>query len=150
MNSEKKLEEIIKIREIRNNLVNLDIVDNEKEILRRSLNYYENVLNLDITKKNSNIEEYMEQGIETHEKIVSIPLDDSAFKYQEFTKVEDNNIKIIINNLTNDLITINLDKDSIIVILNSLKEYSVYLEQVNRMRQSNKEIYEEVMDTRSK
>lgn len=150
MNSIKMLEELEILRATRRNISNLDIALSEKEILRRSLNYYENLLHLDITRNNLNIEEFQEHGIESSNSYVSIPMEEDTTKYQEFAKVEDSNIIEVINNLTNDLITIDLDKDSIMIILKSLKEYSLYLEQINRSKKSNQEIYEEVMGTRSK
>ncbi|MBR3661406.1 MAG: hypothetical protein IKN63_05885 [Bacilli bacterium] len=150
MESIKLLKELESLRLTRNNISNLDISLQEKEILRKSLNYYENMLYLDITRNNNNLEEFMEHDIESNNQYVSIPKDDNVLKYQEYVKIDDCKETEIINNLINDLITIDIDKDSIVIILKSLKEYSLYLEQVDRMQKSNKEIYKEVIGTKGK
>ena len=150
MDNKKRLEEILKIRELRNNLNNLSISMEEKEILRRSFNYYENLLNLDIVKTNLNKEELDNYEIENDLERLSVPIEYSLNKYFEYVKVLDNAIIEIINKLNCNLETLNLNNKDKKVILNSIKEYSLYIKQVNQMKKSNQELYKEIMETKIK
>ena len=145
MNSKELLNIILKIREIRNNLVNLNLNDKEKEILRKSLNYYEDLLNLDITRNNLNKNELEEQGIDNDIEIVNIPTFENTTRYQEFSKVNDTELVGIITNISESINTLNLDTNQIVIILKSLKEYSEYLKQLELNRKNNQELYTEIL-----
>ena len=145
MNNKELLNIILKIREIRNNLVNLNLNDKEKEILRKSLNYYEDLLNLDITRNNLNKNELEEQGIDNDIEIVDIPTSENTIRYQEFAKVNDTELVNIITNISNVINALGLDNNQIVVILKSLKEYSEYLKQLELNRKNNQELYTEIL-----
>ena len=149
MDNKKMLDEILKIRDIRNDLVNLNIKEEEKEVLRRSLNYYEDLLNLDITRNNLNKIEFENEGIENNIEVIDIPLEMNTNRYNEFIKVDDKELISIIDNLSNSITNLNLNYDLKIVLLKSLKEYSFYLHDLNLKRQSNQELYNEIMESKS-
>ena len=149
MDNKKMLDEILKIRDIRNDLVNFNIKEEEKEVLRRSLNYYEDLLNLDITRNNLNKIEFENEGIENNIEVIDIPLEMNTNRYNEFIKVDDKELISIIDNLSNSITNLNLNYDLKIVLLKSLKEYSFYLHDLNLKRQSNQELYNEIMESKS-
>ena len=139
------LETILKIREIRNNLPNLDLSLETKELLRKSLNFYENELDIEIARSNNNIDEFTKEGIEHDEKII-IPLEENSNKYQEYTNIKDidllDNIKYLINNIDK----LNNNK----IILNALKEYCLYLEQLNIKKINSEKFLEDLKNPFSK
>lgn len=138
MNNKKMLDTILKIRDIRNNLSNFNIKEEEKEILRKTLNYYEDMLNLDITRNNNN-----------NFDVVEIPLEENTTRYKEFVFVPDNKTLEILNGIESSISNINLNEDEIKVLLSSLKEYCLYLEQVNMMRKNNLETLNEIRENKT-
>ena len=145
MNNKELLDIILKIRSIRNDLVNLNLNDKKKEILKKSLNYYEDLLNLDITRNNHNKEEFEEQGISNDIEIVNVPLEENTNRYKEFTKVDDNELINIITSISEKFNNLNFNTNELIIILKSLKEYSEYLKQLELTKQSNQELYTEII-----
>ena len=146
MNNKKMLEIILQIREIRNNLVNLNLNKEEKEVLRRSLNYYEDLLNLDITRNNLTHEELENENIENDIEIVKVPTEENSNRYQEFSNLKEDELISLINKINESLNNLEIDINDKKVILNSLKEYCLYKEQISLMKKSNREVYDEVMD----
>lgn len=146
MNNKKMLEIILQIREIRNNLVNLDFNEEEKEVLRRSLNYYEDLLNLDITRNNLTHEELENENIENDIEIVNVPTEENSNRYQEFSNLKEDELISLINKINESLSSMEIDINDKKVILNSLKEYCLYKEQISLMRKSNREVYDEVIN----
>ena len=146
MNNKKMLEIILQIREIRNNLVNLNLNKEEKEVLRRSLNYYEDLLNLDITRNNLTHEELENENIENDIEIVKVPTEENSNRYQEFSNLKEDELISLINKINESLNNLEIDINDKKVILNSLKEYFLYKEQISLMKKSNREVYDEVMD----
>jgi len=146
MDNKKMLNDILKIRDIRNNLINLNLQNNEKEVLRKSLNYYEDLLNLDITRNNLNATEFIEQGIPSDIEVVDIPIEENTTRYIEITKLNDNELISTINNLSSSISNLDLDNNDVIVILKSLKEYSEYLKELSLKKQKNNEIYNEIIN----
>ena len=146
MNNKKMLEIILQIREIRNNLVNLNLNKEEKEVLRRSLNYYEDLLNLDITKNNLTNEELENENIENDIEIVKFEIEENSNRYQEFSNLKEDELISLINKINESLNKLEIDINDKKVILNSLKEYFLYKEQISLMKKSNREVYDEVMD----
>ena len=145
MNNKELLNMILKIRDIRTNLVNLNLNDKEKEILRQSLNYYEDELNLDITRNNLNKYEFDEQEISNDIEIVDIPIEKNTTKYVEFAKVNSDELIPLISNISNAVNTLGLDINEVVIILKSLKEYSEYLKQMELTRKNNQDLYTEIM-----
>lgn len=143
MNKE-SLEIILKIRKIRNNLDNLNITLEEKEILRRTLNYYENELYLEIERNNNNIEEYKTYDVPNQEQEIKIPTDNSLNKYKEYSIIDNNNLLLNVENLINNIPKLNLDEEDNIIILNCLKEYCLYLKQLEITKENNQEILKEL------
>ena len=146
MNNKKMLEIILQIREIRNNLVNLNLNKEEKEVLRRSLNYYEDLLNLDITRNNLTHEELEDENIENDIEVVKVPTEENSNRYQEFSNLKEDELISLINKINESLNNLEIDINDKKVILNSLKEYCLYKEQISLMKKSNREVYDEVMD----
>ena len=136
MNKE-RLEKILKIRKIRNNLDNLNITLEEKEILRKTLNYYENELNLEIERSNNNIEEYDNYDIPNENQEIKIPEDDSINKYKEYAIIDNNNLLSNVENLINNITNFNLSEDDNKIILNCLKEYCLYLKELEIKKQNS-------------
>ena len=145
MNNKEILNNILKIRDIRNNLSTLNLNDKEKEILRKALNYYEDSLNLDITRNNLNKNEFTEYGINNDIEEVIVPVEENTNRYHEFALVQDNEIISIITNISDNINNIDLDTNYIILILKSLKEYSEYLKSLEVTKKSNQELYTEIM-----
>ena len=146
MDNKKMLNDILKIRDIRNNLINLNLQNNEKEVLRKSLNYYEDLLNLDITRNNLNATEFIEQGIPSDIEVVDIPIEENTTRYIEITKLNDNELISTIDTLSSSISNLELDNNDVIVILKSLKEYSEYLKELSLKKQKNNEIYNEIIN----
>ncbi|MBQ8892099.1 MAG: hypothetical protein IJ068_04525 [Bacilli bacterium] len=138
MDNKKRLEDILKIRELRSNLDNLNLTGAEKEVLRRSFNYYENLLNLDIVRTNLNKEELDSMDIKNDIEVVSVPVENSSNKYTEYASVSESEVISIINKLCNEL-----DEK---VTLTSLKEYCNYLMQVKLLQKSNQELYDDIFN----
>ena len=145
MDNNKRLEIILKIRDIRKKINELNITIEEKEVLRKSLNYYENMLDLDIARSNLNKDELDNEDILNDIVKVDVPVEEDIYRYQEFIKINDSNIIKIIDNISNIIENLELNKDDIVVLLNSLKEYSIYLNQLAIEKQHNKELYDEIM-----
>ena len=145
MDNNKRLEIILKIRDIRKKINELNITIEEKEVLRKSLNYYENMLDLDIARSNLNKDELDYEDILNDIVKVDVPVEEDIYRYQEFIKINDSNIIKIIDNISNIIENLELNKDDIVVLLNSLKEYSIYLNQLAIEKQHNKELYDEIM-----
>ena len=144
MNSKEMLDKILKVREVRNNLTDLNISLEEKEILRRCLNHYENYLNLSITTNNLNKEELEENDIPNDIEPISIPIEENTTKYNEFAKLNDNNLIDLIKQIDNSLKDLDLSKEDYIILLKSLKEYSLYLEQLALEKINNKDLFDEL------
>ena len=138
MNNKKRLEDILKIRDLRSNLNNLNLTSEEKEVLRRSFNYYENLLNLDIVRTNLNKEELDSMDIQNDIEVVNVPVENNIDKYKEYANVDETSVIDIVNKLCNEL-----DER---VALTSLKEYCNYLMQVKLMQKSNQGIYDEIFN----
>ena len=138
MNNKERLEILLKVRELRNDLNNLNFTNEEKEVLRRSYNYYESLLNLDIVRTNLNKEELDSMDVQNDIDVVEVPLDKNVNKYQEYSKLNDEEVITIVSKLSD---TLN-DK----VALNALMEYCTYLGQVKLMKQNNQVLYDEIFE----
>ena len=135
MNNKERLEILLKVRELRNNLNVSNFTEKEKEVLRRSYNYYEDLLNLDIVRTNLNKDELDDMDVKND---IDVPIEASENKYQEYANLNNEEIITIINQLS-DLVN---DK----VILNALMEYCTYLVQVKKMQENNQVLYDEIFE----
>ena len=138
MNNKERLEILLKVRELRNNLNVSNFTEKEKEVLRRSYNYYEDLLNLDIVRTNLNKDELDDMDVKNDIEVVDVPIEASENKYQEYANLNNEEIITIINQLS-DLVN---DK----VILNALMEYCTYLVQVKKMQENNQVLYDEIFE----
>ena len=137
MDNNKRLEIILKIREKRNELDILNLTNEEKEVLRRSLNYYEQELDLNIARANNDIIELDDMGIKSDNSKTIVPKDESNLIYKEYANI----YKIDINSTINSL----LNKIDDSILLNSLKEYALSLQQLNAIRENNQEEFKEYL-----
>lgn len=142
MNNKERLENILKIRSIRNKIELLNLNLEEKEILKRSLNYLEDDLNLEIIVSNRNIDELMDENID-HDEKVNVPIEENSNRNHEYAVIDELNLNNIIDNLYNQIDSLELDSIEQFVILKSLQSYCTYLEQVKNMKQSGNAIYQE-------
>ena len=138
MNNNERLEVILKIRDIRNSLPNMNLLKEEKEIIKLSLNLYEEELDVEIAKINNTNNELKEEGIDINENIIDIPIEENTSKYLEYANIYNLDIINIINNLL-----IKLDNDSELfknnkqVVLKSLKNYLLYIEQIDIIKKNS-------------
>ena len=149
MDNKKMLETILKIREIRNNLKKLDIKDVEKEVLRKSFNYYEDLLNLDITRNNLNKSEFDSQNIPNDIEVIDVPIDVNSNKYDEFTSVDEKDIPSVVDKLCDSFDSLSLKSDEMVIVLKALKEYSEYLQELSLIQKNNQDLYNEIMNENS-
>ena len=70
--------------------------------------------------------------------VVEVPVDKNVNKYQEYAKLNDEEVITIVNKLSD---TLN-DK----ITLNSLMEYCTYLGQIKLMKQSNQVTNDEIFE----
>lgn len=137
MNNNKRLEMIMKIRESREALDSMDLTNSEKEVLRRSLNFYEQKLDNEIAYANNNIVELDEMGIKSNNQKIVVPKEKIDSKYKEYANIYQINITETINSLLNQL------RD--VAMLASLKEYALSLQQLNNVRENNQEEFKEYL-----
>ena len=137
MDNNKRLEIILKIREKRELLDSMELSKEEKEILRRSLNFYEHELDVEIAKTNNEITELESMDIESNETRIKIPSEDSNYKYKEYANIYQIDINEAINSLLTKL------NDSL--MLTSLKEYAKSIQELNTIHENNKEEFKEYL-----
>ena len=142
MSNNERLETILKIREIRNKLDSLNCTNEEKEIIRLSLNYYEEDLDIEIARFNKEIKVLEEEGITSNNKEVNVPIEEANNKYKEYANSYSFNISEVLSKLLNELNNKeelkSFEKE---IILKSLKEYCLYLERLQSLRKNNEIIY---------
>ena len=137
MNNNERLETILKIREKRKDFDNLNLSSEEKEVLKRALNYYEHELDLEIARMNNEIIELENMEIQSNNKQVIVPSDNDDSKYKEYADIYKIDINSIVNSLYNKL------DDSI--MLKSLKEYCLSLQELNNIKKNNQEEFKEYL-----
>lgn len=137
MDNNKRLEMIMKIRESREALDIMDLTNSEKEVLRRSLNFYEQKLDNEIASANNNIVELEEMGIKSNNQKIVVPKEKVDSKYKEYANIYQINITETINSLLNQL------RD--VAMLASLKEYALSLQQLNNVKENNQEEFKEYL-----
>ena len=137
MDNNKRLEIIMKIRESREALDRMDLTNSEKEVLRRSLNFYEQKLDNEIAHANNNIVELEEMGIKSNNQKIVVPKEKIDSKYKEYANIYQINITETINSLLNQL------RDT--AMLASLKEYALSLQQLNNVRDNYQEEFKEYL-----
>lgn len=137
MDNNKRLETIMKIRESREILDSMDLTNSEKEVLRRSLNFYEQKLDNEIASANNNIVELEEMDIKSNNQRIVVPKEKIDSKYKEYANIYQINITDTINSLLNQL------RDT--TMLASLKEYALSLQQLNNVRENNQEEFKEYL-----
>ena len=137
MDNNKRLETIMKIRESREILDSMDLTNSEKEVLRRSLNFYEQKLDNEIASANNNIVELEEMDIKSNNQKIVVPKEKIDSKYKEYANIYQINITDTINSLLNQL------RDT--TMLASLKEYALSLQQLNNVRENNQEEFKEYL-----
>ena len=137
MNNNERFETIIAIRERRTTLDSMELSKEEKEILRRSLNFYEQQLDNEIAMTNNNIKVLEEMDIKSNENKIKVPVEESDFKYKEYADIN----KIDINDVINSLLT--KLKDT--VMLKCLKQYALSIKELNEVHERNKEEFKEYL-----
>ena len=137
MDNNKRLEMIMKIRESREALDIMDLTNSEKEVLRRSLNFYEQKLDNEIASANNDIIELDDMGIKSNNQRIVVPKEKVDSKYKEYANIYQINITETINSLLNQL------RD--VAMLASLKEYALSLQQLNNVRENNQEEFKEYL-----
>ena len=137
MDNNKRLEMIMKIRESRSILDNMQLSNEEKEVLRRALNYYEQKLDNEIASANNDIIELDDMGIKSNNQRIVVPKEKVDSKYKEYANIYQINITETINSLLNQL------RD--VAMLASLKEYALSLQQLNNVRENNQEEFKEYL-----
>lgn len=142
MDNNKRLETILKIREIRNKIANLDVSLEEKEVLKRSLNLYEDNLDYDIARENNNIIEFQEQGIESNQNQVLVPLEENTSRYKEYATLKELDLGDIIDLVISKISKIDVlnEKDKELILI-SLKNYCIYLNELEIKRKHYEEDY---------
>jgi len=148
MNNE-RIETILKIREIRNGIDSLQLSDIEKEILKVTLNNYEDMLILDVERTN-NDSNFLDELEVNHDDKVIVPVEKETLRYKKYADINDSVILDHLNNIEDIFDKINISDDKKRIILKSFKEYCLYLEQVSMMKKSNSEIYDEIFEQKTK
>ena len=137
MDNNKRLEMIMKIRESRSILDNMQLSNEEKEVLSRALNYYEQKLDNEIASANNDIIELDDMGIKSNNQRIVVPKEKVDSKYKEYANIYQINITETINSLLNQL--------GDVAMLASLKEYALSLQQLNNVRENNQEEFKEYL-----
>ena len=137
MNNNELLERILKVREVRNNLDNNNFSNEEKEVLKKSLNLYEEELDVEIAKMNNTSIELNEEGIISDKEIINVPIEENTSRYKEYYDIYKLDIKNIINSLLEKINNIDLLNDEKQIILLSLKNYFKSLEHLEILKQNN-------------
>ena len=137
MNNNERFETIIAIRERRITLDGMELSKEEKEILRRSLNFYEQQLDNEIAIDNNNITELENMDIDSNNMKIKVPVEESDFKYKQYADIYKININEVINSLLTKL------KDT--VMLKCLKQYALSIKELNEVHERNKEEFKEYL-----
>ena len=146
MEKNEKLENLQKVRNIRNGLGELDLDNFEKEVLRKCLNYYEDNLILDLTRSN-NIANILDSNDMKHDiELVEIPKDNNSSRYKEYANVSDLQINEYLNRLSDSVYNIDVSNDLKVILLNAIKDYCIYKEQVKVQVKTNQEIYNDIFN----
>ena len=146
MEKNEKLENLQKVRNIRNGLGKLDLDNFEKEVLRKCLNYYEDNLILDLTRSN-NIANILDSNDMKHDiELVEIPKDNNSSRYKEYANVSDLQINEYLNRLSDSVYNIDVSNDLKVILLNAIKDYCIYKEQVKAQVKTNQEIYNDIFN----
>ena len=147
MKNKDRLERIEVIREVRRKLGNFNFQNEEKSIILKSLNDYENTLTIDITRSINNIKEFETLGISHDIEVINVPIDINKPTYPEFANLYINeSLELSITrlgNLINQISYLDIFDDEKRVLLESLKEYSNYLRLLVQKRENNKKLYED-------
>ena len=120
--------------------------DSLKEVLRISLNHYEDDLILYITKSNANAKYLDDNNIKHDIEVVEVPKDEESSRNKLFMEIDNNNIDSYIDKLSDSFDKIELSDKEKVLILKALKEYCIYLEQVNMSVLKNKEVYDDIFN----
>ena len=146
MENNKNLENILMIREIRNNLESMNITNEEKEVLRRSLNYYEEELDIEIQRNSNNNKLLYEEKIKGNVEYIDVPVDGDSKRYIEFASINESLLNEIINSFYDKIDNLDLDIRKKGIILKSLRDYCDYLKQLSLERENNKKLYDEMFE----
>ena len=136
MNNNERIEKILKVRKIRDNLDNNNFTNEEKEVLKKSLNLYEEELDIEIAKLNNIFTELNDEGISKNE-IINVPVDKNTSKYKEYANIYNLDIKNIIDSLLEKINNIDLYNEEKQIILLSLKNYFKSLEHLETLKHNN-------------
>jgi len=146
MEKNEMLEKLKKVRNIRNGLGELDLDNYEKEVLRKCLNYYEDNLILDLTRSN-NIANILDSNNMKHDiELVEIPKDNESSRYKEYANVSDLQVNEYLNRLSDNVFNIDISIDLKVILLNAIKDYCIYKEQVASSVKTNQEIYNDIFN----
>ena len=137
MNNNEKIEKILKVRKIRDNLDNYNLTNEEKEVLKKSLNLYEEEIDVEIAKLNNVNRELYEEGINENIDIVNVPTEKNTSKYKEYASIYKLDIVNIVNSLLEKIVNNEILNDEKQVILLSLKNYLKSLEYLEILKQNN-------------
>ena len=139
MDNNKRLEFILEIRKIREKLNTISFLEEEKEVLKQSLNFYEGELDLEIARMNNEIIHLEEEGISSSNTKVEVPLEEGNSRYKEYANIHQINIPSVVSSLLSSISTkIELSSLEQQILLISLKEYCRYLEQLEQTKKNNK------------
>lgn len=153
MKNKDRLERIEVIREVRRKLGNLNLKDEEKALILKTLNDYEHSLTTDIARSINNIKEFETLGILHDIEIVEVPLEMDKPNYPELI-----NLNLLdsletrflrLQKLLPKVSTLEILDDERRVLLESLKDYSYELQLLIQERKKNLELLEEI-GTKSK
>ena len=151
MDNNKRLEFILEIRKIREKLNTISFLEEEKEVLKQSLNFYEGELDLEIARMNNEIIHLEEEEISSNNTKVEVPLEEGNSRYIEYANIHQINIPSVVSSLLSSISTkIELSSLEQQILLISLKEYCRYLEQLEQTKKNNLNNYEQNNDIASK
>ena len=148
MNNKERLNEILIIRDLRRNLMNFDISNEEKAIILRALNEYEERLGFDIQESIKNKEILEDMNIKSDIDVVKIPIDENRPSYNELVNIRIgisfHDIVLKIQDILSNETLFNIDTSSKKVLLSSLKEYCRSIQNLKLERETYKRDYPEL------
>lgn len=152
-----ELEKILLIRTIKSKLGKLKFIRSpeEKTIFLRALENYEDELKFDIQRKNNNIRLMQEDGIETTDEIIQIPLDENSSEYKDIRTygisasplVREKYLDNVSDSTSRNLDFFDISPEEKDMIKSCLKKYRHELDILKQKRENNirnnPDIYEE-------